>query len=210
MSNDTEHKTIEVEQRGHLSNEQYVELLRFFTQYASFVTKKERVLIDYSVFLPEEGIRERQRDIRLRVTNGIPEIIIKLGSWGGREERKELSVLAKKGEFDTLVQIFAALGFRKGIMAVRTSQVFMYQGIEFALVEVPGHSYYFEAEKMVEEDGDKAKAQREIQSVLRELHLTPFSREEFFEYIEELNDTANELFDFADYKDGDFQRRFSL
>lgn len=210
MSTDGAQKTIEVEQRGRLTEKQYTELLRFFAQYARFVTKKERILIDYSTFLPDEGVRDRQKDIRLRITNGIPEIIVKLGSWGGREERKELSVLAKKGEFDTLVQIFAALGFTKGILAVRRSQVFSYHGIEFSLVEVPGHSYYFEAEKMVSDSDDKTKAQREIQAALRELQLKTFSSEEFYAYIEELNAKANEIFDFADYKDGDFQRRFSL
>jgi predicted adenylyl cyclase CyaB len=210
MSEGTEQKTIEVELRGHLTAKQYNDLLHFFTQYATFVTKKERILIDYSVFLPDEGIRERQRDIRLRVTNGIPEIIVKLGSWGGDENRKELSVLAKKGEFDTLVQIFAALGFSKGIMAIRRSQVFQYKGIEFALVEVPNHSYYFEAEKMVGESDDKAKVHREIEQVVQELHLTPFTKENFYRYIELLNEEANELFDFTDYTDGYFRKRFSL
>lgn len=237
----------------------------------------------------------------MRVTNGIPEIIVKIGEWSGTEQRKELSFFGKQGEFDTLVEIFAALGFRKGMMCERKSKVYEYKGIEFALVEVPRlhlgsmlqpafsdnlpdsarrneegvldilrpscneaewensenpsgygkfppavcrcgldvsqgihfhpcsfcrkkfasiagedtfevkpHSYYYEAEKMADagEDGDKIT--EEIKKVCEELGLGMFDKKSFFEYIHKLNDEVNEIFDYSDYTQGYFKKRFGV
>jgi adenylate cyclase class IV len=203
-------KTVEVELRGLIDREKYSDLLKFFRKNGIAKGTKNRILIDYSTFLKDEGVRERKKDIRLRVTNGIPEIIIKLGNWGGSEHRKELSVLASKGEFDKLVQIYAALGLTKGVLCIRNTEVFMYKGIEFALVEVPGHSYYFEAEKMLTEKDDVIQAKKEVESVIAGLKLHPFTDEEFYKYIEKLNVEANEIFDYSTYKDNYFRDRFNL
>ena len=73
------------------------------------------MLIDYSTFL-EKTLGERKKDIRLRVTNGRPEIIVKLGAWSGSDSRRELSVITPEHTFDTLVEIFGAMGFIKGVL----------------------------------------------------------------------------------------------
>jgi predicted adenylyl cyclase CyaB len=202
-------KKIEVEIRGPLSKEKFENLISFFESKGKKIMDKNRVLIDYSTFL-EGGIKNRQKDIRLRVTNGIPEIIVKIGGWGGVEHRKELSVFTKPGEFDTLVEIFAALGFGKGALCVRKSKVYEYKDIEFALVEVPGHSYYYEAEKMTDEKEDADKIISEIKNVCKELGLEVFDKKQFFEYVELLNKEANEVFDYVTYTPNYFKNRFSL
>ena len=167
-------------------------------------------MIDYSVFLKEEGLEDRVNDIRLRVTNKIPEIIVKVGKFGGEENRKELSVLASLGDYDKLVQIFAILGLTKGMLCVRKSIVYEYKGIEFALVEVPNHSFYFEAEMMISSDADKNNAKQFIKDTCKQLGLKLFTDETFFAYISKLNNEANEVFDYKNYKDGYFQDRFKL
>ena len=124
-------KDIEVEIRGILNKDQYSQAKTLFEKLASLKENKSRILIDYSTFLPGEGIRDRQKDIRVRVTNGIPEIVVKLGSWGGSESRRELSFKGKEGEFETLVEIFGQLGFTKGTLAKRDALVYDYKDIEF-------------------------------------------------------------------------------
>lgn len=171
---------------------------------------KNRVFIDYSTLLPEEGIKDRTRDIRLRVTNKVPEIITKVGSWGEKESRKELSVKCAIGSFDALVETYAVLGYTKGILCVRNSEVFEYKGIEFAMVTVPGHSYYFEAEKMARPGDDMEKIHKEMEEVCIELGMRVFTPDEFFAYIERLNEEANEVFDFSEYTEGYFATRFNL
>ncbi|MBI4086433.1 hypothetical protein HY416_00410 [Candidatus Kaiserbacteria bacterium] len=202
-------RNIEIEMRGPLTTEKYSELKAFLDANARKITEKDRILIDYSTFLPG-GIRERQIDIRLRVTNGVPEIIVKIGDWGGTEKRKELSVTTTSNTFDTLTEIFAALGYEKGMLCVRKSHVYEYKGIEFALVEVPGHSYYYEAEKMARDDEDADALAKEIADVCAELNLPIFEKQGFFEYIETLNKEANELFDASTAPQGYFKDRFGV
>ncbi len=202
-------KNIEIEVRGPLSAEKIESLISLFEREGKKITEKDRVLIDYSDFL-EGGVENRKKDIRLRTTNGIPEIIVKIGEWGGTDQRKELSFFGKSGEFDALVEIFAALGFKKGMLCVRKSKVYEYKGIEFALVEVPKHSYYYEAEKMAGADEDGGRITEEIKKVCQELRLEMFSRESFFEYIHKLNDEVNEVFDYAEYTPNYFKNRFGV
>ena len=204
-------KNIEVEVRGPIADgSEYERALDFLRAKGTYKETKNRVLIDYSTFLPEEGIKERIRDIRLRVTNKVPEIITKVGNWGGKESRKELSVKCPIGSFDTLVETYAVLGYTKGVLCVRNSEVFEYKGIEFAVVEVPGHSYYFEAEKMAHTKDDSEAIHIEIESVCAELGLQLFNQDEFFAYVETLNKEANEVFDFAEYTEGYFANHFGL
>lgn len=203
-------KNIEIEARGPLSKEKFNELVDLFEKKGKKITEKDRILIDYSVFL-EGGIEDRKKDIRLRVTNGIPEIIVKVGEWGsGVDQRKELSILAKKGEFDTLVEIFGELGFCKGIVCQRKSKVYEYKGIEFALVEVPNHSYYYEAEKMAHKDEDHEKIAEELKEVCGDLGLDIFDKKQFFDYLKVLNKEVNEIFDYSEYVENYFKDRFKL
>lgn len=202
-------KNIEIEIRGPLSKGEFENLVNFFDSSGKKKSEKDRVLIDYSTFL-EGGVEHRKKDIRLRVTNGIPEIIVKIGEWGGNEQRKELSVFTKQGEFDTLVEIFGELGFGKGMLCVRKSKVYEYKDIEFALVEVPGHSYYYEAEKMASGNENGDELVKGIENVCKELSLDIFDKKQFFEYVEKLNKESNEIFDYKNYTSNYFKNRFDL
>ncbi len=201
-------RNIEIEIRGPLTKENFDSLVDLFEREGKKIAEKDRVLIDYSTFL-EGGVEKRKKDIRLRVTNGNPEIVLKIGEWGGAENRKELSVFTKS-DFDTLVEMFGELGFVKGMLCVRKSKVYEYQGIEFSLVEVPGHSYYYEAEKMTLLSDNHAKITEEIQAVCKKLGLEIFNQKQFFDYINRLNKEANEIFDYNTYTPGYFKNRFGV
>ncbi|HEY9702700.1 MAG TPA: hypothetical protein V6C58_09655, partial [Allocoleopsis sp.] len=108
-------KTIEVEMRGSLDKSMIPTLVAKILSDGEFVQRKERVLIDYSTCLPEQGIEGRKLDIRLRNTNKLSEIILKTGAWGGSDARREYSVKTNDS-FDTLVQIYKLLGLNKGVL----------------------------------------------------------------------------------------------
>jgi adenylate cyclase class IV len=186
-------KNIEIELRGPLGKEKVDFLIRELEKKGKKLDSYERTIIDYSTFL--EGI-ERNKDIRLRETNGIPEIIVKLGKWGGTDQREEISVLLKEGEFEKIIGIFGEIGLTKGMLCRRYARKYEYKDIEFAIVEVPDHSYYFEAEKLVGKDENKEQAKREIEKVLAEFELRCFDDKEFFEYIDRLNKEANRVFEY--------------
>lgn len=203
-------ENIEVELRGPLTKESYDKLKEFFNQKGEKKSIKKRILIDYTTCIEGEDIRIRNIDIRARITNDIPEIIIKIGKWKGSDIRKEISVLLQKGQFSNLVQAYAALGYKKGMLCIRNSMIFNYNNVEFALVEVPGHSYFFEAEMLVESKEGIEIAQEKINKTCRELGLELFSDVDWFNYIELLNKEANKLFDID--KDGEdyFMKHYNI
>lgn len=203
-------KNIEVELRGPLNKFEVIKLEKKLKARGKHKGLKYRVLIDYSAFLPKQGIANRTKDIRLRATNGVPEIIVKVGKWGADENRKEISVLSQPGGFDKLVQIFAIIGLSKGVLCVRKSRVYEYKGIEFSIVEVPGHSYYFEAEKLIGNKEKSKTARRYIEDICQELDLRLFDKKSFFQYIRKLNKEANENFNFKNYTEGYFKKRFKI
>jgi predicted adenylyl cyclase CyaB len=200
----------EVEVRGLLNPEQEIQLRTLLNNEGKFIEKKERVLIDYSLFLPDGGIRNRTKDIRIRTTNGRPEIITKIGAWGDNEMRREISIPTGPGTFDSLVEVFGLIGLTRGALCIRNSEVYEYMGVEFSIVEVPNHSKYFEAEKLVAPGGSAEVAHTEIKDLCVSLNLEPFDKEGFMRYLEILNTEANPVFDYSDYQPGDFQRKYNV
>ncbi|MCX6715576.1 MAG: hypothetical protein NT077_01000 [Candidatus Taylorbacteria bacterium] len=76
--------------------------------------------------------------------------------------------------------------------------------IEFALVEVPEHSYYFEAEIVT--SSEKAHtAEVELLKTCKDMGLKTFTDETFFAYIETLNEESNSIFEYKDYQPGYFR-----
>lgn len=194
-------QNIEVEIRGPLTKDEMDRLNSFLSNNGTFKEKKERVLIDYS-----SGMENRTKDIRIRETNGVPEIILKLGSWGGTESREEISIKTESGKFESLVKVFGELGYEKGVLCVRNSMVYDHKGIEFALVEVPNHSFFFEAEIVSTPEGAE-EAEKSIKQVCDELNLKVFSKDDFFEYVNTLNREANINFDYKSFEKGYFEEK---
>jgi predicted adenylyl cyclase CyaB len=202
---------LEIELRGPISKEKIRELTILFKKKGKFKSRKDRILIHFFEDHGDEAaLRNLTKDFRIRTTNGRPELILKLGAWGGREQRQELCVTLHNGQFDTLVTILGHMGFDKGIFAERRGSIYTYKGIEFSLVEVPGHSYYFEAEKMVSKKSEVAKAHQDILAVCAELGLTVFDDTSFHEYIALLNRESNPVYDFKKYKFGYFKKKYGV
>jgi len=203
-------KNIEVEVRGPLSEEQRCELTEKFEKDGKFVEEKNRFMICYPD--PESGslVEDLNTDIRVRNTNGVPELIVKRGKWGeANESRREYSLKGKKGQFHEMIGMLGAMGFCRGMAIVRLGKVYMYKGVEFSLMEVPGHSYFFEAEIMSEEK-DKAEALKTIRAICKELGLSVFSEKEFYAHINVLNEEANKEFKIEDFNDDYFFDRFGI
>jgi len=204
-------KKFEIELRGPITKKKITELVKLFRKNGKFVSRKDRILIHYfDDHGDETALRKLTKDFRVRTTNGQPELILKLGSWGGREQRQELCVTLHKGQFDTLVSILGHMGFTKGIFAERRGSIYKYKGVEFSLVEVPGHSYYFEAERIVSAKKYTTECRHKILKVCQELGLEVFDKNGFHDYISLLNKTANSRFNFKKYKPGNFKKYFKV
>ncbi len=193
-------KKIEVEVRGPLSRKEYQDLQKVLLVEGELLSEKKRMLIDYSVFIPKQGIRNRDLDIRLRITNDESEVVIKKGAWKASDSREEVVVKLQKGEFGNMVKAYAALGYKKGVIAKNEYKIYKYKDIEFKLVYVPEFEYFFEAEIGCQENEDTKNAREVIGQICNELNLKYYSDEEWFDFIERQNKAVNKVFDFD--KDG--------
>lgn len=185
----------EVEIRGPIrSAQEYDRVDSFLQAQGTLVREDKRIIIDYSTFL-EGGVRERTLDIRARVTNGEPEMIIKKGAWGGDEVREEVSVPVHRGKFFDVLRAYALLGYTKGVLIARKSKVYSYRDTEIVLVTIPHHSSFFEVERIVQHEAEHDSARALLEGVVQSLHLETFSDEEWFAYVETLNKEANGVYD---------------
>ena len=123
---------------------------------------------------------------------------------------KEIAFFGDKGSFDNMVKVFGELGCNKGVLCMRNSVVCDYKNIEFALVEVPGHSYFYEAETMVGESDNIGIIHNDMAKVINDLRLSIFGDEEYFSYVKTLNLEANEVFDYSAYRDNYFKKWFGI
>ncbi len=199
---------IEVELRGPLTKQQAEKLDHILSEKGSYIRDTDRIFIDYSVFIEGEGIRERERDVRVRVTNGESEIIIKTGAAGSYEDRREYSVKTKNS-FDELVQTMAVLGFKKGICGRRLGKIYNYDNCEFVIYEVPNHSYYFEIDTMTNPN-NKHDALNKLKILCDEFGLRTFTQAELHDYMELLNRDSNYIYDADAEPDNYFELRYGV
>ena len=200
----------EVEVRGPLSHPQFNQLTKFLTQNGTFKQKNHRLSVCYTILRPEDKDISSDLDIRARITNDEPELVIKIGKWRGSDIRKEVAIQLKRGEFSNLIAICATLGYTEAIVTENMTMVYEYKGVEFSLVDKIGHSYFFEAEMLVDEKADKNVIQKQIQSLCQELGLSLFSDEEFFAYIKLLNKEANTHFDWNRDGENFFREKYGF
>ncbi|MBI4836305.1 MAG: hypothetical protein HY817_03515 [Candidatus Abawacabacteria bacterium] len=192
---------VEIEVRGPLTKEKFQKLNNFFHTNAIFKGKSRRLSVCYTILRSEDKDMASDLDIRARITDGEPELVIKVGKWRGSDIRKEVAVQIKRGEFSNLIAVCATLGYTEAIVSESITSKYEYKGVEFSLVDKAGHSYFFEAEILADEGGDKETVQKSIQNLCQELNLSLFSDEQFFDYIKLLNKEANIHFDW--HQDGE-------
>jgi adenylate cyclase class IV len=211
-------KSMEVEVRGPLDAEKWSTLQSILARDAEHVGDYKRLLIDYSTLI--EGIGSRKLDIRARITNDEPELIVKVGEWAGGG-REEVEVRLGKGEFRKALRFMSLLGYKKGVAAVRMMKRYNYLGTEITLTEVvkidkdlketSGYGYFYEVE-VVADSQHEEEAMNKVLAVIKGLGLRVFkeygekipcvaqegvlvAEESFYSLIEKLNKEANIVID---------------
>ena len=188
--------SVEIELRARIALNQFIALREELSRH-SVTTTQSRCFIDYSTFI--EGIGERRLDVRVRVTNGSPEIAIKRGQFGGAVREEALAKVAPD-DLENLLAVMALLGYSKGVAGGRR----IYRGkvgdIELAIQEVLDFSHpevigerFLEVEYMGGAN-DNAVAEAALRSFLSARSISPFSVEEWNAYVKSLNERWNGVY----------------
>jgi adenylate cyclase class IV len=177
----------EIELRGLLVKDQKEKLGKFLTKNGKLVKQYKRTQWIFGLS------HEKKVDVRIKETNGEYEFSLKVGKIGNAN-RKEISIPFPPDKFKQSLEFLKYLDRREGVKAIRNAKIFIYKSIEWAIVEVPGHSNYFEAEKLVNSKKEGKAAEDEIRSIASELGLSIFTPRETVNYIKKLDKEANKVF----------------
>lgn len=177
----------EIELRGLLDKTQKEKLAKFLSKSGKLIKRYERTQWIFGL------THTKKIDLRIKSTNGENEFSLKVGRLANAN-RKEISIPIPKDKFKEAFEFLKFLGQREGLKAVRNAQVYEYKNIEWAIVEVPGHSFYFEAEKLVNSKNEGVVAEAEIRKIAENLGLKIFTKRETMAYIKTLDAEANKVF----------------
>ena len=199
---------IEVEHRGSLTEKQFKELNKFLKNNGKFLKEKDRFSIIYSPRGKETfKLSKSKIDLKLRITNKKTELVLKYGNWSGNDARKEFNFPIDSKKFEDMTELLHILGLYYGGLQATKTMVYLYKGVEFALVKVPGWGYYFEAEINVNHDLVD-KANKKINLVCLELGLEALDKKGFYDLCNQLNQRTGFRFNFKKEKFSDIKKRF--
>jgi adenylate cyclase class IV len=186
---------IEVEIRGKI--EKFEKILERFRQKANFLGEKNRISFIYFREDIDEtdlsSIKDEQVDLRVRITNKLPEIVMKYGTWGVEENRREFSFPIEIEKFNQAIEFFKCLGWKRGVLVDTKTYLFEYKCVEFALVK-SGNFSYFEAEKIITDENKISPEKQKIKEIIKEMGLIIFTEKEFIQMIEAMNKRKDRLF----------------
>ncbi len=192
----------ELELRGELSKEKYIELVKLLQAKGKLVKEFKRFQLLYFEIKDNDinAHKDLKRDFRLRVENGQPLLIMKYGNWHNNSGREELNIPIDKSELDEMVRLLFLLGHDFGKIMIQHTKIFEYEGIEWAIVEAPGDDtdyYYYEAE-IEGEDIDENESKEKILAELKNFSLSYFDDEEFIAFCKRFNEIKGRTFDFRE------------
>ena len=176
----------EIEFRGPLSKNEFQKLLNFFKRGAEFVKRMKR-----KTFVFEE--KDKTLDLKVRTTDGVPEMVLKKGFIGARR-REEIVLPLKANSTKDAIRLFSLLGHNKGIIAIRDNYIFNYKNIEFALVKCPDGYRFYEAE-LINGKGVK-NPEKHIKEVLKSLNLKAWSEKEVYAFMMYCKKNIDEHFNY--------------
>jgi hypothetical protein len=186
----------EVELRALLSDAQYKSFHDELLENGASVSQT-RCFIDYSTFI--EGIGQRKLDVRIRVTNGVPEFVVKRGEFGAAVREEALARIQSE-DLGGALNVFALLGYTKGVLGGRRIRRGVIGPVEVALQEVldvrdPKHV----AERFVEveyvgADSDLEIAEATLVKFLSDREASPFTIPEWNSFVKLLNEKWNGVY----------------
>lgn len=199
---------IEVEFRGVLTKEKFKKLSDFLKEKGEFIKEKDRFSVIYFPRGKERlKVSKSPLDLRVRITNKKSEIVLKYGKSSGNDARKEFSFPVDSEKFEETTEFFKILGFYYGVLQATKTYVYMYNDIEFALIDVPGWGYYFEAE-ILTDTKSVGDANKKITTTMEELSLEVLNEKDFYKLLEDLSNRPGFRFNFKKETFSDVKKRF--
>lgn len=156
-------KNIELELRAEIKSHDFKKTLEKLKGLGKLISKTRRLSV-----MCFGKIKENSLDIRVRITNGKAEVVIKKGSLYSHD-RTEISQAISKKQFMGMAQAFIQLGFDSKIGERETFNFDLGNNVIASLVKAKMISY-IELEKMSSKN-DLNKNRKELEKIVEGLKL---------------------------------------
>lgn len=171
-------KTTELELRAEISLQDKESFKKKFTKLGALHSQTERLSVMYF-----GSIGTKKIDIRVRITNGECEVVVKSGSFGSHD-RIEIAQKIDATHFLGMVKIFAQFGF---VMEIGKRETFNYKLPSEVIVSLvsAGPITYIELEKMSSRS-DLDQNKKQLKELSDSLELQLLDEKEFDSLCERL------------------------
>lgn len=166
-------KNIELELRAEVNLKKYFELLKKFNKNALLISHTKRL-----TFMAFGKIQGKIFDIRIRITNGQTEIVIKKGSLHAHNRIEKLCPI-NKSQFIDLVKLFDMFEFNSEVAERETHNFNLKSGIVLSLINA-GKITYIEIEKMSNKKNVEANRNK-LLKILNIYNLKPITKKSEFD-----------------------------
>ena len=138
--------------------------------------------------------------------------MIKLGTFGASDMRREFGVKVGEHKFDECVGVMHALGYDEGRLCHFQNDIVIVDGVEFVLKAIPGFTDrgLIEADIEVETEAEIPAARQKLEELFKKIGCPTHTDQSFLAYMEGLNDGVFPLFKYPEYKPGYFAETFHI
>ncbi|MCL5781922.1 MAG: CYTH domain-containing protein [Patescibacteria group bacterium] len=158
-----EPKNIELELRAEINHIKYKDLINSLERIGRLSSSTERLSVMY--FGEANG---NPVDIRVRITNGNAEVVLKSGQFGAAD-RTEVSQPIQRAQFLGMVKLFSGLRFKIEVGERKTVNFVVEDDIVLSLISA-GNISYLELECMSTENQVKSNENR-LREIARRLDI---------------------------------------
>jgi hypothetical protein len=192
---------IDVDIRGPVSKKDYERLKKLLTTGGEHSRLEQRITLRYS----DRGFNNRE--VRIEHKNGRDTIYIQTGKLG---ERKELATELCSRGFSRGVDMFAELGYKKGIVSAQEVLTAVYGGAEFALFDPGEDSFYYEAVMTAKGAAESKEAKGKLEKLARQLKLPVWTPLDMLAFVQKVQERTNYVYDHETLGSRHFEERFGI
>lgn len=135
-------------------------------------------------------------DLRLRITNGKGELVLKYGDFSENAVRDEISIPFEKQNLSEMIRFLKYLNWTKSVVYKTIKYNIAIDDYELSLVDIEGFGYNFEIEILKYESIEHAK--KRLDEIRKEYDFRPFKEKEFELQCNTINSKEEFQIDFSD------------
>lgn len=179
-------KNIELELRAEIKGSDFAKINKHLRKLGNLISETKRLSV---MFFGQSG--EHNFDIRVRVTNGKAELVIKKGAFHAHD-RTEIAQTINKEQFLGLAKVFSLLEFKAKVGERETLNYELPDGITASLVKAKSLAY-LELEKMSSKHSLEINKQK-LEAISGQLEV------KIIQSSEEFNDLCSRLDKKSDWR----------